>query len=875
MRCFATTCLSLFLLWAAASGAEKLQKPDPKSVPANTWVKVVEDNQGSAYQALVYDPVRGRVMQWANTRSDKGHNAVARVRHFDASRMAWTDGYPGVKNGRPAGYNALWKMAGAVPRAGSSFDMVAFVPRLKEVLYSQPGMMAAYNPATKKWREEKAQVELCGKKYPGGPPFAWGAMAYDPINDELVMFSHAGAMNHDDFDTTGFVGGHMGTMIYSFKEKLWKRQKPGSAEFKKARELLRDVWYAEGKVVKEAWRAELRKAWKSAEQKRLSGIAAKSQSAVLALATKAATEVKTLAGKLKYPEEKARLALAADALSAALIEMRKSKSALESGKSYEAYLTAFNLTQKLRHLYRFRVLAEPPERLNSRMVYDPKTKSIVLFGGNHGDGCWNDTWIYDCKTRRWREGKCATRPAPRQEHFIVHHPKSGRMLMGGGTLGVWRPFISDAWTYDVAADKWQQHAVAGPLKERGCNRYSAAYDRKTELVIMHRSGYGTAKGATWVYRFVPGAGKPAGSPAWAPPVPEAFPKPDDPTVLASLKSLPANKWVDAKCQDRPPRKDWGSIGYDASSGFALLFGGGHSTYQGDDITVYLPGANRWIYSHKPLSAAILPQLKNCMGGGIPGVNFNGGLWTMHQRNTYDAAGGVMILSLMTSQAYPYGPVSILDRFKKSNSRWPEWKNALWEYDLARRMWRKRYPVNSEKRIGNMFPMGESVGGLLPNGWREFTPGADEIVDHVSKVKLPNRSGEGRHYAYIPGRRQILILSNPKGSDVKTCVYNLKSGTVKDLKPRKSPPATSRILNVLYLPDQQCAWALINAGQPQWVYSFKRNTWTPASFKLPPKKVVNSGPYNKAIYSAKYKVFVMCSGGATYLLRPDFGNIKWK
>ncbi len=867
------------LLCAGASAGESVGKPNARTMAANTWLKVVEDNEGSAYQALVYDPVRGQVMQWANVMSDKGHNAIARVRHFDPAKMAWSDDYPGVKNGRPAGYNSLWKMAGDVPRAGNSFDMVAFVSRSKEVFYSQPGMMAAYNPATKKWREEKAQVELCGAKYAGGPPFSWGAMAYDPVNDELVMFSHAGAMNYDDHEATGFVGGHMGTMIYSFEAKLWRRQRPGSAEFKKARSLLRDVWFAEGRVVKEAWRAELQRSPKPAEQMELSAIAAKTQSEVLALATKAAAEVKALADRGADAEERMRLGLAAEALAAALGEMKKAKSALEAGKSFEAYKGAFDLVQKLRHIDRFKVRAQPPERLNSRMAYDPASRSLVLFGGNHGDGCWNDTWIYDCRTRRWRESRSRTRPAPRQEHFVVHHPKTGKILAGGGSLGVWRPFISDVWTYDVAADKWQQHAVAGPLEDRGSNRYSAAYDEKNDVLVMHRSGYGTARGATWVYRFRSSPAATAESKAmsaWAPPLPEAFPKPDDPAVLAKLKSLPANTWTDAKSNMKPPRKEWGNLGHDASSGFALLFGGGHSSYQGDDITVYLPGANKWVYSHAPISAAILPQLKNCMGGGIPGVNFNGGLWTMHQRNTYEAGDGVMVLSLMTSQAYPYGPASILERFKKSNTRWPEWKNALWEYDLDLRMWRKCYPRNSEQRVGNMFPLGDRVGGLLANGWREYKPGAEKIVDHVFAAKLPNRSGEGRHYAYMKDKHAVFLACNNPKAPLGTYVYDLKTGTVKDLKPRNSPPASPRIYNVLYVPDQKGAWAWIAAGRDveQWAYSFERNTWK----KIEAPRVkgsVGSGPYEQVVYSEKYGVFVWGGGrGPTGLLRPDFGKIDW-
>ncbi len=287
----------------------------------------------------------------------------------------------------------------------------------------------------------------------------------------------------------------------------------------------------------------------------------------------------------------------------------------------------------------------------------------------------------------------------------------------------------------------------------------------------------------------------------------------------------------------------------------------------------MPGANRWIYSHRPNGAAILPQYKNCMGGGITGHTFQGGSWTHHQRNTYDGAGGKVLHMLMVAIPYPYGPTGPLAWTTKGKSRWPQWKTGLWEYDLDRRMWRTLFPAGAEKR-GTVFPFDGKVVGLLDgDGWRAYDPATGKITAHKAKGKLPNRSGEGRHFAYVPKKHALLLVCNSPKAPVRTCLYDLKSGEVKDLRPKRSPPAAARIENVVYMPDQDCAWARIRCGKGQWLYSFKHNTWVEAPFNSPGKHAF-TGPYGKEIYSAKYRVLICGNGTPTYLLRPDMSKINW-
>lgn len=844
--------VSLFVSCLFSVAAMGDQPAVPAEIPANAWTKVIEEQGEFGYQPMVYDPQRRCVFQLAPKRRV--------MRMFDAAERKWVDhSEPTRKTGVPT----------------RAYDMAVFHPGSGLIVYGNGG---AYDPKTRSWQNLGFKVELYGKQYPGGPPVWWGAMAHDPINDELVFLSGAGARNFDDFESTGFVGGSFGTMTLSFKDKLWRRLRPGSPAFKQGRALLRDTWWNEGKVVEKAWRAELKRAWDDKAHAKLSAEAANIQADVLNQARQWSGQLADLAEKIKNPSEKRRLTLAAERVAAALEQMKKAHTLLTDGDSYNGYLAAFNTVQDLRAIYRYKALAEPPPRINSRMVYDPANKCIVVFGGNHGDGRMNDTWIYDCVTRTWRESESAVRPPARQQHFIFHDPASGKILMGGGNEGAWTHILRDLWAYDVKADTWQPLKMNVP-KTRGPDRFMSAYDPSADLLLVSRTFYRSGKTATYAIR--PDATRTVeakSAPAWTGPQPKPFPTPDDPAALEKLKNLPANKWVESGSPDRAPRKDWGNIGYDPSSGFALLFGGGHSTYQGDDVTVYLPGANRWIRSHAPNNAAILPQYKNAMGGGLPGHTFQGGTWTHHQRNSYDGAAGKVFhthMFALTGPNYVYGPPEVVAWTTKVSTRWPQWKNGCWEYDLDRRMWRTLFPPHLHDR-GNVFPMDGRVVGLLKgNGHRTYDPLTGKVTEHKARRELPNRHGEGRHYAYIPDKNALFLVSNSPDRPAQTWLYDLKTGEVKDLAPKKSPPAAKRVENVLYMPDQGCVWARIQCGKGQWLYSFEKNTWVEAPFNKPTARNAFAGPYGKEVYSAKYKIFIECGNGTpTYLLRPDMSQISW-
>src|SRR5439155_9494762 len=75
---------------------------------------------------------------------------------------------------------------------------------------------------------------------------------------------------------------------------------------------------------------------------------------------------------------------------------------------------------------------QPPARANSRLVYDPINKKIVLFGGDRLNELLADTWILDVVTGRWEERKPAVSPSPRAGHALLWLPKAKKILLLGG-----------------------------------------------------------------------------------------------------------------------------------------------------------------------------------------------------------------------------------------------------------------------------------------------------------------------------------------------------------------------------------------------------------------------------------------------------------
>ena len=87
----------------------------------------------------------------------------------------------------------------------------------------------------------------------------------------------------------------------------------------------------------------------------------------------------------------------------------------------------------------------PSARDSAAMAYDAATGTMVLFGGETGEGrLFGDTWTWDGTT--WTQQHPATSPSPRAGAQMAYDAATGTVvLFGGGHVGGGVPF-GDTWT---------------------------------------------------------------------------------------------------------------------------------------------------------------------------------------------------------------------------------------------------------------------------------------------------------------------------------------------------------------------------------------------------------------------------------------------
>lgn len=270
---------------------------------------------------------------------------------------------------------------------------------------------------------------------------------------------------------------------------------------------------------------------------------------------------------------------------------------------------------------------QPPPRANSPMVYDPATRKIYLFGGDHMDYLMNDTWAYDCATRAWSKRNPAIRPRPRAGHAFFRLPQSGALvLMGGYRYLSDQRYEFEMWRYDPARDDW------------ACIRNIPSSERWPK-VLFYNPGFGSVAAAgpgdTVValgvltpsrYTFSPltyrmncdasvtdaAATLSLGlardtlalrtdqinyDPAW---YSQGLAAPDTGSNEAFHRNITAGTWVTVpvpKLTTGP--HDWGTKILDPGRGIIVNWAGGHACYNNTDVPQYSIPGNRWALGFWP------------------------------------------------------------------------------------------------------------------------------------------------------------------------------------------------------------------------------------------------------------------------------------
>ena len=883
--CLAVSCC---LGLDVAAGAAK--PVDLKSLPVNEWVKlpVRARMRGYEYTQLVYAPSRGRLFHWGAIRRIYRVPNVFRndVRAFDANAGGWVSDYPSDKSPKDAA-------AKGRPGMGVVVNGICYDSRRKRVMTST----WAYDTAARTWHDLKAKTILYGREYAGAPPVGGAGMCYDPVNDEVVMFPHygngTGPVNTDQLDVDGRISNHLGTLRFSFKDNTWRRvgHTFGSDEVRAARKAVLGLAKSASTAFDRIWALRRRpdKAGAAAVADKLDAVAA---------------DIKRLeAGKWAEHEQTE----SAPGLSWVRDRLRKAAASVRSGKMTKALDWGASALRVLEFDLEVRYRVEPPPRCAAPMVYHPKRQAIIMFGGHNGrvrvdlvpphhlggrPGALNDTWLYDCKTRGWREIRCSRRPPKDVWPRMIYDPKSGLVLLAQWTEpGRSTPAKFTLWSLDAAKGEWSRRLEQKwpwPITVRRCyaSRTQLAgvgLDEQRGLLVMtqnFRKGTDVTQ-HTWVMKLDVSKLPAAPAPEWKPGPPEApqaIPA-DDPKWVKTLRDLPANTWKYTRAHRL--RRDWGNVGCDPVRGWIAYFGGGHSTYQVNDVAIYQPGANKWSFAAGDHNDFIPPT-----GWGGAYMGFRGGKWAHHQRNQYQLIDGRMYTSVggggLAATGTSRGYI----------------KGMAWWYDIDRGgVWRmKRVAMHVAKDAGKLHyppnygsphmadPSGKLVSLQLMVGYRydrnvrkcnfaSYDIYRNKLAVVTVPKPWPGIVGESRPWCLLPDKQQIFYFEwrQPRKKDQKVTpknwMYDIKTNRFTELKPKRIPAGRCEI--VVYLEGHNAIFATVS-GKP-WVYSCERNAWA----ELPVKgdRPYFNGPYGQVDYVKRHGVLVNVPG-QTVVMRPDLSRIKW-
>jgi hypothetical protein len=886
-------------------------------LPLNQWVQLSETfPHGYTYSAMVWCPQRKQVLHWGAVASARGIEGRNDVRAFDVEKLAWTSDYPsdpdqswgivGGGSGRAVSYSGKGQMlASGRPMAAMIVNAAVWDSKRQRMVVSMPGLMADYNPATRKWHDIQATTQLHGLKIPGGPPVYGAGMGYDPIHDEIVMFPHFGAQQADLRKVTGRISGHLGTLRYSYEDNTWRRVGTdfGSPEMRSAREEVIAVLGKISPALDELWR--LRRNNPSAD---------------------VAGPQQTLADAAKEIGNWRLSDAAAERASKAIAALAEATNAKTASASLAAGTRA---VWQLEAMLEGPLAVEPPPRSVAPLVYDEKNQVLVMFGGDSGtirpdlfnsvkdpelretlyrqsDRRLNDTWIYDCRTRQWRNISTMRRPPAQQVPLVTYDPHSQQVLLlsiTGNPYHTRVPRKVTLWSLDVAQGEWQKRSAQdwpGPIDRR--NWYTLGIEPENKLLLITHTQDVNQK--TFAMRYDIGKLPAEPAPQWQP-LPEETPTklpPDDPAWVAKLQVLPANAWTPAEPPVEPHRRDWGNIACDPVRGWIVYFGGGHSTYQGTDVAIYQVGANRWAYQAGGHNDSLPP-----VGWGGFHMDVRGGNNAGHMRNQYVALDGRMFVN-----------VGFGSQIKRRNENTAIWDAEICSLPAKPHSW--FYDVD----LGGVWRQRPSkIDGKLPEPHRGHRDGRPSVVDPAGIVYgidiVPERAyhnasvgtriyarniytgkttitevpapwpyvqPESRSFCMLPDRQQIFLQDanwkrlngdeDAVGPATRTLVYDIKANRFIDLEPANQPPG--KATGTAYIQDQGVILCAIDTGDrhmEQWVYSLEENRW--AQFPLNvagERKFAFQNPYTQMDYVAKYGVLVNFAG-RTFVMRPDFSKFNWQ
>jgi uncharacterized protein (TIGR03437 family) len=143
--------------------------------------------------------------------------------------------------------------------------------------------------------------------------------------------------------------------------------------------------------------------------------------------------------------------------------------------------------------------AGPNRRYGHSAIYDETRDAMVISHGFTDDGRFDDTWAFDLATNTWTDISPPTRPLPRCLHHAVYDPQRDQMLLFGGCASGFGPCpLNDLWSFDLAERQWRRldGGPAPPARQW----YGTAFDTdRGAMIIFAGSGSGGFLADTWSY----------------------------------------------------------------------------------------------------------------------------------------------------------------------------------------------------------------------------------------------------------------------------------------------------------------------------------------------------------------------------------------
>jgi len=839
-RCLGQAGVALATMCLAASAAQKREWPVSTKIEGeltpNEWVKVEEHGAARrSFPSLVWLPgekafllAMGTVGAW----DDHGPFVYDELTFTFGSRL-WENRFlPGKEGWGPQvgictpppipshGYRIKDKEGN--PRLGlweggfAAYSQYAFDSDRNRLLAYTHNRLIEYDPVARTWKELA----------PGTPSgdehkLWWGSLCYDAHNKELLLFG--GNNGPSEFNDTR-------TWAYSPAGGQWRRIECGGDLVKgfdaKVRAIHEQAVALHGAYCNRYFKTELPENAKGS----LDESAKK-----LAVATEAMR--KGIEGK-GSGYAKTQCERAAAELDAAAALAAK----LGDEASPETIKAALALSRTLWSA-RCALMSEPPPRAHSQMAYDPATKKIILFGGDRLDMLYADTWVYDGATRAWEERRPEVSPSPRAGHAMLRLPASGKLVLLGGyrfdsDTGYWGPLYRQlpvqAWTYDIAANRWQLikdwgKPVPSFMGSKGANMVAAASDEDVILALSNeRRG---ERGTTVTLACKLDASQPdaagteklgvrSGSVEWrvGPYDPDWYldgPPPDEAAFQARLAAVPANTWTivtDKSTRLPKQNRDWGTAVYDTDRQAIYRWSGGHSAHCGSDIPVFSMRTGQYHIKYPP--AFPLENIGSC-GSQPSRATFLGQPW----------------ISAHSYHSYAYDPVSrkVLCCGHESFSFAYDPESGTWTHN----------PQPKGMREDNYYTLTLCSTPTGPYAWTRFgtlfrydAGGREWSEVKVSGEKLPGTRCDESGMCY-DSKRGRLILTHPSLQGDLLAV-DLKTLTAAKLSPHGMAEAAAGgifLRETCYDAANDCVFVLTRHSlrkdpeSPWWpVYNCQKNAW---------------------------------------------------